>query len=128
METQDDGQEAVGRVRRVFMRARTGASDAIGRIPAIANMARCRAEQVAERLPGTVGRAQAGAESTVTRLQTMPDSRLGLLAAVSIGFGVGLRLAGAPRLATLAGFAPASILGFAIASRPGRTHTAPKSA
>jgi hypothetical protein len=48
----------------------------------------------------------------------MSDSRLGLLAAASIGLGTGLRLAGAPRLAALAGFAPASILGFAIASRP----------
>jgi hypothetical protein len=60
----------------------------------------------------------------VTRLQTMSNSRLGLLAAASIGFGAGLRLAGAPRLATLAGFAPASILGFAIASRPNPTRAA----
>jgi hypothetical protein len=68
---------------------------------------------------------QSGAENTVTRLQKMPDSALRLLAAASIGLGAGLRLAGAPRLATLAGFAPASILGFAIVSRPSRTHPAP---
>jgi hypothetical protein len=40
----------------------------------------------------------------------------------SIGLGAGLRLAGAPRLATLAGLAPASIFGFAIMSRPGKAH------
>jgi hypothetical protein len=47
----------------------------------------------------------------------MPDSGLRLLAAASLGFGAGLRLAGAPRLATLAGLAPASVFGFAIMSR-----------
>jgi hypothetical protein len=54
----------------------------------------------------------------------MPDSALRLLAAASIGLGAGLRLAGAPRLVTLAGFAPASIFGFAIMSRPRRIHLA----
>ena len=38
--------------------------------------------------------------------------------------GAGLRLAGAPRLGTLADFAPASTLGFAIVSRPRRSHQA----
>jgi hypothetical protein len=74
--------------------------------------------QVVLRLPETAALARSGARKTVRRLQTLSDSRLGLLAAASIGLGTGLRLAGAPRLATLAGFAPASILGFAIASRP----------
>jgi hypothetical protein len=79
---------------------------------------RLGAGQVVGHIPETARMAESGARSGVTRLQTMPDSRLGLLAAASIGFGAGLRLAGAPRLATLAGLAPASILGFAIASRP----------
>lgn len=79
---------------------------------------RLGAGQVVGHIPGTARLAESGARSGVTRLQTMSDTRLGLLAAASIGFGAGLRLAGAPRLATLAGLAPASILGFAIASRP----------
>lgn len=124
----DRGQEPVGPVRRTIGRARSGVSDIAGRMPEIAEKARHRAGQVAERLPGTVGRAQSGTEKTVTRLQTMSDSRLGLLAAASIGFGAGLRLAGAPRLATLAGFAPASIVGFAIVSRPSRGRLARNSA
>jgi hypothetical protein len=65
------------------------------------------------------------AQSALARLQTISDARLGLLAAVSIGFSAGLRLAGAPRLAALAGLAPASIVGFAIVSRPSRTRPAP---
>lgn len=81
---------------------------------------RLGAGQAVGHIPGTARIAESGARRGVTRLQTMSDSRLGLLAAASIGFGAGLRLAGAPRLATLAGLAPASILGFAIASRPSR--------
>ena len=84
--------------------------------------------QVVLRLPETAAMARSGAQNTVTRLQTLSDSRLGLLAAASIGLGTGLRLAGAPRLATLAGFAPASILGFAIASRPIPPRPAPSAA
>jgi len=56
----------------------------------------------------------------------MSDSRLRLLAAASVGFGAGLRLAGASRLATLAGFVPASVLGFAIVSRPDRPVVVPR--
>ena len=77
---------------------------------------------VADQLPTAFDRVRSGAGSTVTRLQTMPDSGLRLLAAASIGLGAGLRLAGAPRLAILAGFASASVLGFAIVSRPNRVH------
>jgi hypothetical protein len=84
--------------------------------------ARRRAGQVAERVPGALGQVEFGVRSAVTRLQTMPDSGLRLLAVASIGLGAGLRLAGAPRLATLAGLAPASIFGFAIMSRPGKAH------
>ncbi|MGD0018633.1 MAG: hypothetical protein ABSD62_05210 [Candidatus Limnocylindrales bacterium] len=125
METQDDGQESFERVRSAIDQARTEVSEAIGHVPEIAGQARDRAEHVADRLPGAFDSIRSGAESTVTRLQTMPDSALRLLAAASLGLGAGLRLAGAPRLVTLAGFAPASILGFAIVSRPRRSHQAP---
>ena len=62
----------------------------------------------------------------MTNLQTVPDSGLRLLAAVSVGFGAGLRLAGKTRLAALAGFAPASLFGFAIFSRPRPVHAEPR--
>jgi hypothetical protein len=61
----------------------------------------------------------------VTSLQKIPDSELGLLAAASVGLGAGLGIAGAPRLASFAGFACASVLGFAMVSRPeDRSHDA----
>lgn len=125
METQEKGQESFAGARSAIGRVRTKGSEAIGHVPEAVGQARHRAGQVAERLPGALGRARSGAQSTVTKLQTVPDSGLRLLAATSIGFGAGLRLAGAPRLATLAGFAPASILGFAIVSRPNRVHLEP---
>ena len=124
IETEDDEQESFEGARAAIGQARVEVSKAIGHVPEIAGEARHRAEQVAEALPGAFDSVRAGAESGVTRLQTMPDSALRLMAAVSLGLGAGLRIAGAPRLVTLAGFAPASILGFAIVSRPRRSHQA----
>jgi len=100
--------------RTRMARARTNASEAIERLPGLAGKTRDGAEQI----PEAYTQASHGAQGAITRLQKVPDSGLRLLAAASIGFGTGLRLAGAPRLATLAGFAPAPILGFAILSRP----------
>jgi len=124
VETDDGDQESFEGARAAIDHARTEASKAIGHVPEIAGEARHRAEQVAEALPGAFDSVRAGAESGVTRLQTMPDSALRLLAAASLGLGAGLRIAGAPRLVTLAGLAPASVLGFAIVSRPHRSHHA----
>jgi len=117
-ESLESAPGALGRVRRA-------ASDVIGHVPTLVGSAGRHGAHVAVRLPTTWGRFQWSAESTVTSLQKMPDSELGLLAAASIGLGAGLGIAGAPRLATLAGFAGASILGFAMVSRPGhRGHNA----
>ena len=123
METQRHGR--LDGARSAIAHARARVSDAIGHVPTIAGHARARAEQVADAVPGALGRAQVGAAEGVTRLQTMSDSRLRLLAA-AVGFGAGLRLAGASRLATLAGFVPASVLGFAIVSRPDRPVVVPR--
>ena len=134
MDTQEQEQEreqeheSVEAVRGAIRQARTGVSDAVGHVPEVAASARHRAGQIAERLPGAVGRVGSSARSGVTGLQKMSDSRLRLMAAASIGFGAGLRLAGAPRLATVAGLVPASIFGFAIVSRPNRARPAPHQA
>ncbi|MGD0248784.1 MAG: hypothetical protein ABSB75_06995 [Candidatus Limnocylindrales bacterium] len=118
MEIQGSERNLAESVRSATGHARTEVSEAIGHVPEIAGEVGHRAGRAAERLPGAFGHVRSGAQETVTRLQTMSDSGLRLLAAVSIGFGAGLRLAGAPRLVTLAGLAPAPILGFAILSRP----------
>jgi hypothetical protein len=113
-------------VRGAIEHARAGVSEAIGHMPEIAAEARDRAEQVADHLPAAFDEVRMRAQITVIRLQTMPDSRLRLLAAASLGFGAGLRLAGASRLTALIGLAPAAILGYAIVSRPGRITVLPK--
>lgn len=124
LETQDGEQDLTEGVRGAIEHARAGVSEAIGHVPGIAAEARDRAEQAAERLPAAFDDLRTYAQNTVTRLQTMPDSRLSLLAAASLGLGAGLRLGGASRIATLIGLAPASVLGFAIVSRPGRIRLA----
>jgi hypothetical protein len=58
-----------------------------------------------------------GVEETTTRLQTLPDDTLRLMAAATIGLAAGLYLAGAPRVVTLAAAAPAVLAGAAIATR-----------
>lgn len=125
MDTQEAELEYGEGVRGAIEHARAGVADAIGHVPEVAAEARDRAEQVAGHFPAAFDELRTRAENTVTRLQTMPDSRLRLFAAASIGLGAGLRLAGASRLTTLAGLVPASVLGFAIVSRPGRINIAP---
>jgi hypothetical protein len=76
---------------------------------------------VAGRIPATRAGAYtvtAGAGATTKALQTLPDSTLRWLTAGSVGLGVGLYLAGAPRLATAAGVTPALMMGAAMVVRP----------
>jgi hypothetical protein len=126
MENQANGRKRFDGVRSAIGGVRTKASEAVAHLPETVSYARREAGRMADRLPGTIGHVRAGAEGTVTNLQTMPDSGLRLLAAVSVGFGAGLRLAGKTRLAAFAGFAPASIFGFAIFSRPRSARPEPR--
>jgi hypothetical protein len=126
MEFEANGHKRFGSVRRAIGAVRTKASAATAHVPEAVGYARHEAGLVADRLPGTLGHVREGAQGTMTNLQTVPDSGLRLLAAVSVGFGAGLRLAGKTRLAALAGFAPASLFGFAIFSRPRPVHAEPR--
>ncbi len=90
-----------------------------GAISEVIDGARTGAARVAGRLPGAAERARVGIQATTTSLQTLPNPTLRLLAASSIGLATGLRLAGAPRLITLAAVAPALLAGGAIVARPG---------
>lgn len=71
-----------------------------------------------ERMPGAARATGAGMRGTTSALQHLPDSKLRWLAAGSIGLAAGFQLAGAPRLARMAGVAPALFMGAAMASRP----------
>src|ERR1700690_1611203 len=102
---QEQEQVSFGRARDAIGRIRTTASAAVESVPGAVHNVLHRAGRVGDRLPGTLSQVRAGAEGTVTNLQSVPDSGLRLMAAVSVGFGAGLRLAGKNRLAALVGFA-----------------------
>ena len=79
--------------------------------------ARATADEVGARLPGIASAGAEGAAESVRMLQELPDPRLALLGAFSLGVGAGLWMAGAPRLITLAALSPALLVAVAIASR-----------
>jgi len=120
-EPQDIEPESFEGARAAIDQARIGVSNAIGHVPdtpawlAIAP----------SRSPiGSRGRSAAcnpAPRKPVTRLQTMPIRRC-VCWRPHRSVWVPAPSCGAPRLVTLAGFAPASIFGFAIMSRPRRIH------
>ena len=76
-------------------------------------------EAASARLPGLVEAGAAGSADAFQSLRELPDDRLMLVATFSVGLGVGLWLAGAPRLVTLAAFSPAIVMGLASVNRSG---------
>jgi hypothetical protein len=118
-EIADEARSATGHVQVAVM-------GAIERVPDLMGTARGGASQVAEHMPEAVESARVAAHETETRLQTLPDPTLRLLAAGSIGMAAGLYIAGAPRLYTLAALASAFVAGSAIATRPDRISLSPR--
>lgn len=96
----------------------THRAGALRRVTGAIGIARASAARLIARVPGALRATRAGAHGATTALQTLPDPTLRWIAATSVGLGAGLRLAGAPRLVSAAGAAPALIVGAAIALRP----------
>ncbi len=88
------------------------------RVSRVITTVRSGVTTLVERVPGMVRTTQTRASDATTVLQHLPDSTLRWLAAGSLGVAAGFQLAGAPRLVTAAGAAPALIMGAAIALRP----------
>ncbi len=109
-ETADAARSKVDQVR-------SAVGDAADRVPEVLETARTNAERAAAQLPDAADRARTGLEDTTTRLQTLPDDSLRVMAAASIGLAAGLFLAGAPRLVALMAATPALFAGAAIATR-----------
>jgi hypothetical protein len=76
------------------------------------------------RLSAALRTARTGAAGTTGALQALPDSTLIGVAAGSLGVGTGFYLARAPRLAVVAGIAPALLMVAAIVLRPIRPRVA----
>lgn len=93
-----------GRSTREWM---SGAADAL----------RTTADQVSNRIPVVAEVVRDGAVESARTIQAMPDSSQRLLAAFSLGLGVGLSVSGAPRLVVAATLAPAILVVGLIAGR-----------
>ena len=119
-----DGRRTAGRAlgRAVDSLDSTGhelASTAAGIGEATMSGLRTGVEAASARLPGLVEAGAAGSADAFKSLRDLPDDRLMLVATFSVGLGVGLWIAGAPRLVTLAAFSPAFVMGLASISRSG---------
>jgi hypothetical protein len=77
-----------------------------------------RGSGLAGRVAGALGTARRRAAGTTGALQALPDTTLLGVAAGSLGVSTGFYLARAPRLAVMAGIAPALLLAAAIVLRP----------
>jgi hypothetical protein len=110
-ESAADAAESAGRA------AETVADQA----PVVLRALRAGIDDLAERLPDAAAAVQAGALATSDSLRTMPEPSLRMLAALSVGMGIGLYAAGAPRVVTLVAFTPALlaavVLGFDVPVR-----------
>jgi len=93
---------------------RAGAATAAEAVPEVVSMLRGGVDGVAERLPDALDAARTGATATRDSLREMSPPTLRVLAALSIGMGVGLYIAGAPRLVTFAAFTPALLAGLTV--------------
>jgi hypothetical protein len=93
---------------------RSGVAGAADAVPNVLSMIRSGVDGVTEKLPDALEAARTGAAATADSLRDMPLPTLRILAALSVGMGVGLYVAGAPRLVTIAAFAPALLAGLAV--------------
>jgi len=115
----DAGEEIADETRSRAGQIRDALEGAVDHVPDVIESARTGAERIAGQLPHAADRARVRVEQTTTRLQTLPDATLRLVAAASLGLAAGLHLAGAPRLVSLAACVPALLAGGAMATRPG---------
>lgn len=101
--TADAGRDAVAD-------ARSGLEDTLGTV-------RARAEELGDRLPDVVDAVRSGAAEGARTVQGWPEPTQQLVAAFSLGLGIGLTLAGAPRLVIAATLLPAIAVAATIIGR-----------
>lgn len=75
--------------------------------------------QVGQRLPDVFESVREGAIEGARTIQALPDVNQRLLAAFSLGLGLGLSVAGAPRIAVIATLAPAILVAATIVGNDG---------
>jgi hypothetical protein len=91
------------------------------RVTDAAGALRATADQVGQRVPAIAQTVRIGALDGAHTIQAMPDTSQRMLAAFSLGLGVGLSIAGAPRLLVAATLVPAMVVVATIVGRDGST-------
>ena len=76
----------------------------------LANQVEHGSTRLVDRMPEAMESARASALDAARTVDAMPEQTRLVLAALSLGVGAGLYLAGAPRLVTLIAFAPAAVV------------------
>jgi hypothetical protein len=98
--------------------AKAIASDAGDRVAEAVGTVRSTAEDVGSRMPEVIDSVREGAMEGARTIQAMPDPTQRLVAAFSLGLGVGLSVAGAPRLLVAAAMTPAIVVAATIIGGP----------
>ena len=98
--------------------ARTIASDAGDRVADAVGTVRTTVEDVGSRMPEVIETVRDGAMEGARTIQAMPDPTQRLVAAFSLGLGVGLSVAGAPRLLVAVAMTPAIVVAATIIGGP----------
>ncbi len=89
-------------------------ADAVGAL-------RATADQVGDRIPAVAETVRDGALESARTIQAMPASSQRMLAAFSLGLGLGMFISGAPRLIVAATLAPAILVAGMIVGRDDTT-------
>jgi len=98
------------------------ASDAGDRMADAVGTVRSTVEDVGSRMPEVIDTVRDSALEGARTIQAMPDPTQRLLAAFSLGLGLGLSIAGAPRLLVVATLAPAMVVAATVIAGPETTH------
>jgi hypothetical protein len=110
-EAMDRATGAARSIRNGVDDATSKAHDAAEAAPEVIERLRETVEVVADRIPDALETARKGALATAGSLRAMPQPTLQMMAALSLGMGLGLYVAGAPRLLTVVAFSPALLVG-----------------
>jgi len=78
---------------------------------------RATADSVGERVPEVIETVQANARQGLNTMRSWPEPTRKLAATFSVGLGIGLAVAGAPRVVVAVALVPAIVVGGMYASR-----------
>ena len=95
----------------VGQQVKAGTAVAAANAPQVVERLRSSVDDIVEWVPGAASAARVGVMATSDSMRRIPDPTLRNLAAVSVGMGIGLYLAGAPRPVTIVALTPAMMIG-----------------